>query len=240
MIIRMVDVQSWGGWRNDRLRRIWKAAVKYWEEGLVPITVKPFPNPGFLSHGWCLDRIWEEEARDISHRVVVMTEQDFLPNLDEVELLLEGWGPAAAVAPVRQRANKGDTCPCFVALNTGHKHICANRGTGRTSLRSLKWEHPRDPAADLHEQISVDRFRGELMSVAGGWRYRVGEHLLYQRHLNSPLDMPLPNDILVKDVLEEHDKAVIEWLERQPPEYKGIYKRLLNQEARKEAGNESE
>lgn len=218
--VRYIDVQCWRRWRHARLRAIWQTLA---EVGFPHGTeIVPFMNPGRWSHAECLEMIWDEE-RKIDNRWFILTEMDFLPAPEWDEMILWDFETDRydAFCPIKQRANAGDT-EVWLALFD----------MSRLRGRDIRWDHPRDPAADLHDQIAVQHFTGELRPEEHpGWEYPYGVHLLWQRHLHDPpeiaLDIAGKETILVGDVQRLHDRYVEKWLAGKSTEFLRIYKEKL-------------
>jgi hypothetical protein len=220
--VRYIDVVPWKGRRHDRLRAIWKAIAKT-TEGAV---FEPYFNAGKQSHAQCLDAIWREAINGIYEPwrygdYLAITELDFLPNpgwLKGMRSFLDG---APAMAPIKQRDNAGDTETWLMLFDLWE--------FGEPS--DLRWEHPHDPGADLHEQIpELRRFTGRLGAGGAGdhmgWEYPWGVHLLGSRHLHDPPDLPLWEHcgrvILARELQENHDESVSRWIERQPKRFQEL------------------
>lgn len=216
IVVRYIDVASWKRWRHERLRRIWKAMGTLNEhEGQLHIL--PYINKGRESHAQCLNNIYEGARTNESVDILIVTEEDFLPSSSDVDWiwrmeddLLESG--AQILAPVRQRANKGDTAPFVMAFNLN-----------LLRRKKLEFDHPRDPAADLHEQAEVQHFSGKLEPQHhDGWNYKYGTHLLYQRHLHDPVDMRCGN-VILGEMQKRHDLWVEAWIREQPHDFRRIY-----------------
>jgi hypothetical protein len=216
IVVRYIDVVPWKRWRHERLRKIWWALDQY--NDFDGLHILPFKNNGRLSHAQCLNDIYEKARQSVGVSKLIITEQDFLPNaapwVDWVDRALEDLEDSEAeiLAPVRQRANKGDTAPFFMVFDMAALWD-----------RELEFDHPRDPAADLHKQADVQHFTGKLQpEVHDGWNYRYGTHLLYQRHLHDPVDNRC-GDVILGEMQERHDSFVETWIENQDAEFRRLY-----------------
>jgi len=234
--VRYIDVLPWQGPRHERLRRIWKA-VRQWQDHFwvnpgqcYRIEVEPFLNRGKLSHADCLQEIWEREFQIAAapyKQYLVITEMDFLPTL-------AGWLRRALaelqgsfmLAPLKQRANAGDTETWFNMVDWRMYP---------PNLKPLRWHHERDPGADLHEQVPaamLRHYKGRLGAGGEhdhmGWEYPWGVHLLGSRHLQDPPGIPLWDHrgkvILTEDLQENHDQAVTRWIAEQPKPFQELLK----------------
>lgn len=215
-LVRYIDVQAWQGWRHTRLRQIWAAIARYYHDGESLTAFSPYFNNGKLSHGQCLQEIWDQRG-GYDAQFLLITELDFLPSLRGGNWLSkprEAWFDLEApiFAPVKQRANAGDTETWFMLLDL------------KDGGPELRWEHERDPGADLHEQVTVQHFKGRL-GYGGdndhmGWEYPWGVHLLGSRHLHDPVGLPLWDHsgrrILAGELQANHDASVSRWVRQQP------------------------
>jgi hypothetical protein len=220
--VRYIDVAPWKGARHWRLRRIW-TAIEQWVGSAA--SIKKFMNRGKLSHADCLEQIWHEEVLRPPYGpeqdspifgFLLLTEMDFLPDLlDWLTLPLKELGIHECLAPVKQRDNAGDSEVWFTLFNLY-----------RLGGQKIRWHHPRDPGADLHEQIDVKHYKGRLGEGGEddhlGWEYPWGVHLLGSRHLHDPVDTPLWHGIMAGEFQENHDRAVTRWIAAQPASFRKI------------------
>lgn len=219
ILVRYIDVIPWKRWRHERLRRIWRAIDQYNSEP-GQLQILPYRNPGRLTHGECLNNIYQNARTNPDVDILIITEQDFLPESAESDWIWRMEEDLRAIkepvlAPVRQRTNKGDTAPFLMAFKLDEPEgLCGV---------SLEFDHDRDPAADLHEQVPVKHFTGTLNpKVHDGWDYVYGTHLLYQRHLHDPVDMRCGH-VILGEMQRRHDRFVEKWICQQSHTFRRIY-----------------
>lgn len=224
--VRYIDVLPWQGPRHGLLRNIWRAIKRMYanrEDSEIEIT--PHFNDGKKTHAECLQIMWDFAVGNKGwDDYLLFTEMDFLPELKNDNWLqkpfFEWIRPANRIfAPAKQRANKGDTETWFLIADM-------QKGWEDAPLR---WEHERDPGADLHEQTSVQHYKGRLGKGDEdhlGWEYPWGVHLLGMRHLHDPTGTLLwehEGVQLTAGMLQENfDAYVARWIEKQPYDFKEL------------------
>jgi len=183
-VITVRIIRIFEGPRHDLLRSIWNVIAEYAQDKMV---LKWFPNTAGWDHTECLNRIWTEEQDDPSGRLVI-TEHDFLPDLNYDDWLLqkdlEISDVALAGACYSKRA-PGTRCltnfqdvvgPWFMSFD---KTKCPGQ---------LEFRGRLDPAGEISKQIdSCMLYPGhDPYPLHVGVEYVFGTHLFWSRHYNDP------------------------------------------------------
>jgi hypothetical protein len=217
-------IRCFDGWRNERLHALWDGIAEYERA----VRVKWFPNPDArLRHAQCFNEMWAAE-QSCANRYVVFTEADWLPKLI---LPVDGWTAKTFLGP----------SDCMVGCNyvtrdAGTKrlrHYQASAGgwffciDKRRAAPILDFEGDPDPGNEIPDQL--EEYGCEGLFVDGedcypnhyGVEWPWGTHLFWTRHLHDDPARRI-SGFSMREVQVGHDRAVDEWLERQPDEYKQV------------------
>lgn len=205
------------GPRHLRLRRIWEAI-----DAVTPnVTVE-----------WCEDKgsheagLMENFARPCSTRFLLLTEEDFLPNLDadwtSVGRLLAGKKLVACEYRMRDIARNlrpptGTCAGWYLAFDRQEYFPKKAPDFGGT-----------DPGTRLQEQIPLDEI--ELLPGTdcrpahfGVYYQSCGTHLFWSRHLHDDPNRRV-SGISLGEVQKGHDLAVQQWLVQAPESFYEAYR----------------
>lgn len=225
MVIRLIRI--FNGPRHIRLRNIWEAIAEY----IAPeISVRWYCNDKGLSHGQAFDAIWREE-QEFDNKVVLFTEEDFLPDL--------AVGPAnwlgltsfkgenqAAVGTMyctrspksRDVFQQGDVC--------GGWFICIDKelfpGPGHISFLG----NP-DPANQLRPHLKHFGYTISLVPGDDGYphhygiEYPYGTHLMWSRHYHDDPNMRV-SGFKLGAIQKKVDWRISAWIAEQPGDFQEL------------------
>jgi hypothetical protein len=220
--------KPFGGFRNERLYAIWETVAEFWKDHLrLGLT----PNVGARwSHAQMFNKMWREELQQ-PEPYVLLTEADFLPNLDEP------WWYSNPEA-------------IFKTLDAKHGQVFAALAceycTRDPRTRALK---RRDLPGGWWVLIDKNRFNdtidfhgvpdpcNQLEAAIGGvylcegadaypdhygiW-YPYGEHLFWSRHLHDNPDRRV-SGFKLGDIQSAHDRTVEGFLRGAPEGFREIF-----------------
>ena len=203
------------GPRHLRLRAIWRAIAACEPQ----VRIEPQADRG--GHRQFLEAATLIPA---TAPILLLTEEDFLPNLDSdwcsAEHTLSGAHLVACSYRMRGAFrmldnDRGIVGGWYLAFNT---HL--------DDLSSLDFSGP-DPGNRLQNQIAPQRLI--LMPGEDGYpahygiEYPVGVHLFWSRHLHDPPERRV-SGISLGDVQAKHDARVDRWIARAPQRFREVYK----------------
>lgn len=221
-------IRAFEGPRHDRLYSIWDAIAEYQPE----CNLEWFPNPNgwAYSHGEAFNAIWEEE-RDRPSRYLLLTEADFLPDLQWKRWFSpKNLGPDAAAQGVAYVTRDPDTMEAMTRNFPGGWWILIDK---TLAPRDLEFRGTPDPGNQLVQQFRAAGH--EMYFYPGrdcyprhyGREYdTIGEHLFWSRHLHDAPNLVVAGCRL-GDVQEKHDRAVEAWIKRQPPDFQTLLKESM-------------
>jgi hypothetical protein len=206
---------------HERLYACWDAAAEF----LAPwVGVRVFHNAGArLSHAQSFQAMWQEEA-EFDNAIVVFTEADFLPNLEDEDWYRASMAKKATAWGV-QYASRGVIGQLFRYPNlAGGWFVGINK---EKAPKRLSFAGDPDPCCQLPLQIR--HHGGRFFYFAGSERaifldYAYGTHLFWSRHYNDPPQTPLNcGKLTAGDVQNMVNKEISRWIATQPRAYKTIF-----------------
>ena len=218
------------GIRHDRLYAIWEAVAEFWKDHL---TVGFSRNVGARwSHAQMFNKMWAEELQTDAD-FVLLTEHDFLPNLNEPRWYAQPGAVLASLDAEHGEQFAGLACEyhtrCPKGMHLQGKNI---PGGWWVLLETARFNdlidfHGRpDPCNQLEEAV------GGIYLCEGrdafprhyGIVYPFGEHLFWSRHIHDAPDRTV-SGFNLGDIQLRHDKAVLAFLATAPEEFLNILRR---------------
>ena len=220
--VDIVITKCFEGPRHTRLYNIWEAVAEFCSPH---VRFRWFKHNGHLSHAQSFAHTYDTERLVEDCDYLLLTEADFLPNLNLNTL---DWtnrshiGDHQAVAtfyatrdPVTRRGkfHRDKIGGWFVLL---HKPTCPPR---------VNFQGYPDACNQLNKELKVRVREGsDGFPAHYGLNYDFGTHLFWSRHYN---DNPLISlgGFKLHDILDRHDLYVTAWIHKQPQRFREI---LLN------------
>jgi hypothetical protein len=221
-------IRAFDGPRHSRLEAIWDTIAEY-HQAVVKLRV--FNNPQYrLSHAECFQKIWDEQEVRRPNRFCIFTEYDFLPNLRAPNwvgvstLLNEDAVMLGCRYATRHPLTKKLVRPgrraggWFLALDKEHVPL------------DLEFDGDPDPCNQLPDQITATGKKVLLFPGTDAYPrhygiiYPHGTHLFWSRHYHDDPDRII-SGVRMGTVQQKIDRAVTEWIRRQPLEFAALLKK---------------
>lgn len=220
-------IRAFDGTRHQRLRDIWTAIAEYVQEDAV---VRWFHNSRGLRHAQAFDVIWREE-QEFDNRAVLLTEEDFLPDL---ELGIAHWSGVSSFQRPDQAAAGVMYCtrsPKSRDLlqyqdKAGGWFICIDKEDFPGPDR-ISFEGEPDPANQLRAHL---RHFGKTISLVPGSdgyphhygvEYPYGTHLFWSRHYHDDPALRI-SGFPLGDIQRRVDWRVSQWILEQPEDFQEL------------------
>jgi hypothetical protein len=220
-------IRAFDGPRHQRLRRIWQAIAEY----IAPeANVRWFVNERRLRHAECFDKMWHEE-QEFDNRIVLFTEEDFLPDL---AVGLFNWMGISTFKTDEQAAVATMYCTRCPknrsVLQAGDKaggwFICIDKDVFPGPAH-ISFEGAPDPANQLRPHL---RHFGKTISLVPGsdgyphhygMEYPYGTHLFWSRHYHDDPNLRI-SGFKLGAIQAKVDWRITQWIHEQPSEFQEL------------------
>jgi hypothetical protein len=217
--IDVAVTQCFEGPRHTRLRNIWEAIAEFCSPAMRFGVLK---HNGSLSHAESFKRIYDREREVTDCDFLLLTEEDFLPNLN---LRCVDWTNRSHIGGHQAVATSYATRDPITRIAKFHPQKCGgwfvllNKPACPPTLR---FEGVPDPCNQLSKQLDVLVRKGkDGYPTHYGLDYDFGSHLFWSRHLNDHPYLSI-GGFKLHDILFRHDKFVTNWIQKQPMRFREI------------------
>lgn len=225
LTIRLIRI--FDGPRHQRLRNIWTAIAEYIQDDA---NVRWYVNDKNLSHGQAYDAMWREE-QEFDNRVVLFTEEDFLPDL---AVGIENWTGITSFKREDQAAAGVMYCTRCTKSHgifqqgdvAGGWFICIDKDLFPGPQHISFLGNP-DPANQLRPHLK--HFGKTIALVPGddghpyhyGVEYPYGTHLFWSRHYHDDPNIRV-SGFRLGAIQKKVDWRISAWIAEQPADFQQL------------------
>lgn len=220
-------IRAFDGPRHKRLRDIWTAIAEYIKEDAI---VRWYCNDKGYSHAQCFDKMWHEE-QEFDNRLVLFTEEDFLPDL---EVPIEKWCGLTSFRTDEQAAVAVNYCTRNSrSLGIVHREgmaggwfICIDKDAF-PGPQHISFQGDPDPGNQLQDHLR--HFGKTILLVPGkdgyphhyGVEYPYGTHLFWSRHYHDDPTLRV-SGFNLGEIQRKVDWRISAWIFEQPQAFQRL------------------